>query len=96
MYTSYFPVSFSLILSPYYLVKSTDDLIMHFSPSYCYFLLGPSILFITLFSDTLSLSHNGRDQVSQPYESTDYTAVLCTFCFNLYVFRWEAWRHSDL
>jgi hypothetical protein len=44
---------------------------------------GPNILLRTLFSNTLSLfsSHNVRDQVSHPYETTVRIMVLHSLTF---------------
>jgi len=46
-------------------------------------LLGPNILLITLFLNTVSLhsSLNVSNQVSHPYRTTDKITVLCIFIF---------------
>ena len=66
-------VSLYFTSSPYVLHKSPLSILVQ---SVISSLFGPNILLRTLFSKTLSLcsSFNIRDQVSQPYETTDISS----------------------
>jgi hypothetical protein len=64
-------------------VKSTNHGAPHYAVFFYTSLLGASILFSTLFSNTLSLcpSLDVRDQVSHPYKTTGKIIVLYILIF---------------
>ena len=81
-------ISFFSFWSPeQYSVSSTDHQAPHYVvvsiPLLPHPILGPNILLITLFSNTLSLcfSLSVTDQVSHPYKTTGKIIVLCILIF---------------
>jgi hypothetical protein len=68
-------------------------LVMQYSPASChFFLLGPIILFSTLFSNTLHIfvSFSVRDRVPHPYKKA--VKYIDTY---FGIFRWQAKRNHS-
>jgi len=78
------------------MVKSTnyEALTMQFSPSSCYFLLGPNVILSTL---NLYSFLRVRDQVSHPYKTTGKIIILYISLFmflNRQLGRQTKWKHA--